>query len=208
MSQANADFDPGAPSDDVAPDQASIDAANLGIDGRGDVPAGEMDIQAIPADGVMTVNFNIQTAFGFLQACENSRPRITYKLGAKIPPGSEPGSGFKFVDCSGFVREEMRRSTNLGSSFPDGSVVQHDWVQNHRFSKSSVDAAKSKDGVVRIAFLSPTATRKIGHVSLIINAKTLESHGSTGPDSRDWNGGDWQGETTVYNLTSSPVLTS
>jgi len=65
---------------------------------------------------------------------------------------------------------------------------------------------------VRIAFLSPSDTSsRIGHVVLIQNGRTLESHGGAGPDSRPWNGESWQAVTRVYELTgplAAPPATS
>src|SRR5262249_20681679 len=77
--------------------------------------------------------------------------------------------------------------------------VQHDWVVSHGFQKSSVADAMMSDGIVRIGFLRPQdSSEGIGHVALIADGKTLESHGHVGPDSRAWTGGDWQNKAFVY----------
>ena len=113
----------------------------------------------------------------------------------------DAGARFTQVDCSGFVREIMRRATNLGSSFPDGSVIQHQWVDKKGFARATVADGKARDGAVRIAFLSPNATASgIGHVALIVDGATLESHGGVGPDSRPWSGAGWQASTALYLL--------
>ncbi|HET7460331.1 MAG TPA: hypothetical protein VFJ82_03750 [Longimicrobium sp.] len=139
----------------------------------------------------------------FLDACTGSTPRVTYGLGAKVPfLGAVPGKGFTRVDCSGFVREAIRLATNPRTPFPDGSVVQHEWVRAKGFRKSNVEAAKNVDGAVRIAFLRPQDVASgIGHVVLVQNARTFESHGGTGPDSRAWDGKGWQAKAFVYRLT-------
>jgi hypothetical protein len=203
MSDPNPDLDPAGPTDDQPPDQKAIDAANLGIDGKGDLPEGDemSDEGTEPPSVVATIAFNIAPALAFLRDCENSVPRVGYRLGAKIPPNGVPGRDFTAVDCSGFIREEIRRSTNLGNHFPDGSVIQHEWVRRRGFATDTVSSGTRTDGAVRIAFLPPTALHKIGHVALIHNGATLESHGGVGPDSRPWNGSGWQADTAVFVLT-------
>jgi chitosanase len=94
----------------------------------------------------------------FLQACMNSTPRVTYGLGKKVPSlSSVPGRDFTQVDCSGFVRQALRLGTTPPVAFPDGSVVQHDWVDAQSFAKSTPAAALQSDGFVRIAFLDALA---------------------------------------------------
>jgi hypothetical protein len=143
----------------------------------------------------------------FLQACMTSTPRVTYGLGKKVPSlASIPGRDFTQVDCSGFVRQALRLGTTPAVAFPDGSVNQHDWVRAQGFAKSTAAAALQNDGFVRIAFLRPQDTSShIGHVVLISGAKTLESHGGVGPDSRAWTGAGWQASTFVYVLAHDTV---
>jgi len=196
----DAQTDPAAPVGAAVDDEAKR-IANFGVGGAGDFPAGDPGLDLPEAFAVATVAFSIATAQAFLNACETSHPRVTYGLGKKILPGQTPGRDFTQVDCSGFVREIMRRATNLGSSFPDGSVIQHQWVDKKGFARATVADGKARDGAVRIAFLSPNATASgIGHVALIVDGATLESHGGVGPDSRPWSGAGWQASTALYLL--------
>jgi hypothetical protein len=154
------------------------------------------------------LSLSFARAKAFLQACMTSTPRVTYGLGAKVPfLNAVPGRDFTKVDCSGFVREAVREATTPTLAFPDGSVVQHDWVDGQHFQKcSSVNDGKLDDGMMRIAFLRPQdVSSGIGHVVLILAGKTLESHGGTGPDSRPWDGSSWQAKTTVYNFAKDVV---
>ncbi len=146
----------------------------------------------------------------FLNACMTSTPRVSYGLGKKVPfLGAVPGRDFVQVDCSGFVREAVREASNPTLAFPDGSVVQHDWVQAQQFPKSSVAAGLQDDGVMRIAFLRPQDVPSgIGHVVLIIAGQTLESHGGVGPDRRPWNGQSWQAKTFVYDFAHDMQFTA
>ena len=154
-----------------------------------------------------TLQIDIAAVQQFLQDCLTSTPRVGYGLGAKINPvdTQPPGNGgFTKVDCSGFVRAALRRATPHPPrlQFPDGSVVQHDWVRAQGFTKVTVADGQNTDGIVRIAFLKPQdSPSNIGHVVLLHNGRTIESHGGVGPDSRPWTGTAWQARTHVYVLT-------
>jgi hypothetical protein len=64
----------------------------------------------------------------------------------------------------------------------------------------------AQDGGIRIAFLAPAnSPHGIGHVVLLHNAMTLESHGGVGPDSRAWTGTDWQASAVLYVLDPRPI---
>lgn len=153
-----------------------------------------------------TIELHITAAETFLAACINATPRVTYGLGAKPPfPGATPGVDFRKIDCSGFVREAIRRSETTQLGFPDGSVIQHEWVRGQGFATVPISSGKALDGLVRIAFLRPQDTSSgIGHVVLIHNGKTLESHGGLGPDSLPWTGAGWQGKAQLHVLTAVP----
>jgi GH24 family phage-related lysozyme (muramidase) len=188
--------DPGTPQDVGTIDAATIMQANFGA-----AVARTNDADPPAAVPFTTVAFDVQKALDFLKACETSTPRVTYGLGAKCRFNAVPGRDFTEIDCSGFVRECVRRATDLGNTFPDGSVVQHDWVRAHGFAPAAVADGKLADGGIRIAFLPVTAQRKIGHVVLLYKGNTIESHGGVGPDSRPWTGTQWQAETDLYVLS-------
>lgn len=146
---------------------------------------------------------NPSQARAFLDACMNSSPRVKYGLGAKVPfHGATPGVHFTKVDCSGFVREAIWRSTTPRLNFKDGSVVQHDWIKAQGYKKGTIDDALLSDGATRIVFYRPQDSPSgIGHVALVHNGRTLESHGGTGPNTRVWNKAGWQSKAFVYLLT-------
>jgi hypothetical protein len=193
----------GGPVETGPADEAAINASNYGWDGKGDVSGESEPSEGERAFGAMVLAFDIQKALDFLHACETSDPRVRYKLGGKCGPGQVPGRDFQAIDCSGFVREAVRRATNLGNKFPDGSVVQHDWVKARGFDSGETSEGSKQDGTVRIAFLSPGAVGPIGHVTLVWDGKTLESHGGVGPDSRPWTNTGWQAATAMYVLRSA-----
>ena len=67
--------------------------------------------------------------------------------------------------------------------------------------KVSVVFERLEDGKIRIVFLRPQDTSsRIGHVALVHNGKTLESHGGVGPNSRAWTNTGWQAKAFVYIL--------
>jgi hypothetical protein len=183
------------------PDSARMQA-NLGLQSATAVRVRAPELaDAAPT----TIELDIVAAQDFLDACIAAHPRVGYGLGAKVPfPGAVPGKDFRRVDCSGFVREAIRRAEAKNLGFPDGSVVQHDWVRSHHFAADTVAGAGAHDGIVRIAFLRPQdSPSRIGHVVLIHDGRTLESHGGIGPDSRPWTGEDWQRYAFVYRLTAA-----
>lgn len=194
---ASGDSDPAAPLAGEADDLSSgRDLANYGEPTGGAAAAPPM------------LALDMGKVRAFLNACMTSTPRVTYGLGKKVPSlSSVPGRDFTQVDCSGFVRQALRLGTNPTVAFPDGSVVQHDWIDKQGFAKSTPAAALQSDGLVRIAFLRPQDTSShIGHVVLIAGAKTLESHGGTGPDSRPWTATSWQASTFVYVLARDTTV--
>ena len=127
-----------------------------------------------------------------------------YGLGDKVPITAD--SSYvrdEDVDCSGYVRWLLHRATGEVFDIKDGSYIQHDFVKDIGFKKSTVANGTIKDGVLRIAFLPPGRVGKIGHVSLILNGYTLESHSGTGPDSRLWDvNRRWMSNCDVYVLTA------
>lgn len=115
--------------------------------------------------------------------------RFTYGLGKKINPlGKQfsPGQGGE-VDCSGCVEWVVFHGCGgLPEHFPDGSAQQHEWCDRVGLKKSANADGGLKDGFIRIGFLTPSDGGGTGHVILVANGKTYESHGGRGPDSRPW----------------------
>ena len=200
-----ADEDPANPMEagvETAGDErsAAVDLTNYGEPGVNE----EFDLAAEEAFAEATpqLEVDITTAQSFLNSCMTSSPRVKYGLGKKISPhGAVPGTDFKKVDCSGFVRETIWRSTTPHFNFPDGSVVQHEFIRNKGYVRVTRTDASLQDGKIRIAFYRPQdSPSHVGHVALVHNAKTLESHGSVGPNSRAWTNTGWQAKAFVYIL--------
>lgn len=183
----------------AAENQAAIRLTNYGdpaVNSDFDLTAEALDVQAVPQLPV-----DIDVALEFLNSCMHSSPRVKYGFGKKVSPhGAVPGTGFTQVDCSGFVREAIWRAAEH-FNFPDGSVVQHEWIRQKGYQRVNRVDALLTDETVRIAFLrqqdSPSG---VGHVALVYKAKTLESHGSFGPNNRAWTNEGWQAKAFVYVL--------
>jgi hypothetical protein len=184
---------------DTADFETARHLANVGSGPVEDEPAAAA-AEATAAPPTMPID--IALAQQFLHACMTSNPRVTYGLGKKVPfHDAVPGRDFKKVDCSGFVREAIWRATDPHVNFPDGSVVQHDWVKNKGFQRVSVADGGLNDNHVRIAFLRPQdVSSHIGHVLLLSGGRTLESHGGVGPDSRVWTDLSFRTKMFVYLL--------
>lgn len=115
------------------------------------------------------------------------RANVKYGLGSKAPRMSaEPGKDFARIDCSGFVRWAIWQASPADDrvTMPDGSWHQGQWAEKQGFKQSDSKACLLKDGRVRLAYWrNPSG---VSHIALVLNGKTLESHGSRGPNRRTW----------------------
>lgn len=141
-----------------------------------------------PTYGWPTLDFkDIEKPIEYCEALE--RVPVLYKLGGKVMPlGRDDLRSIQFLDCSGFTRDALFRSTGKQEGFPipDGSVNQHEWCNAMKFKTSTVQDAMECDGRWRWAFLTPEQGGGIGHTLLIYNGWTWESFGHHGPGSRKW----------------------
>src|SRR4051812_28696863 len=111
------DQDPGAPQGSLeSPFDNGAARANEGAGDPGEAQKGGVEtLQEFGHPGDLPID--VGRAHAFLTTCMTSTPRVRYGLGAKATPGAVPGRDFQAIDCSGFVREAIRRSTNLGGAF-------------------------------------------------------------------------------------------
>ncbi len=94
------------------------------------------------------------------------------------------------IDCSGFVRWLLFRASSGRVKIPDGSVNQRD-----RF-RALADVAGvaavpytdcgQRDGVLRVAGFTKSARVAVGHIWLVVDGQTAESHGRHGVNRRAW----------------------
>ena len=112
--------------------------------------------------------------------------KTQYGLNSKPRPLNVDPVKIKAVDCSGLVHYLIHTSSDA-KSFPDGSWKQWHYLTNKKFKPVDYkNKASLQDGWLRIAFIKPKGGHP-GHVWLIHNGQTIESHGGKGPDRRLWN---------------------
>ena len=133
--------------------------------------------------------------------------KIWYQWGGKVPFHSAvPGKDFHGLDCSGFSRECVYLATGGDIDLPDGSVNQHAAIKAAGLKLSTFDAGTLHDGAVRIAFLEPVyesgSLKEAGHVLLILDGTTYESHGTMGVGNRVWGQYPWMTRMSLYVLTA------
>jgi len=114
---------------------------------------------------------------------------VTYELGDKVyqPLRVEP-EDVTSLDCSGFIKYVVQRTTLSNESMPAGSHHQETWCQERLIRCDYATDASSRDGSVLIAFRDKTPSL-IRHVWLVINAWTVECtnrNGRNGPTSFRW----------------------
>src|SRR5262245_61608512 len=112
---------------------------------------------------------------------------IEYSMGAKARPLTADPADIKVIDCSGFTRYLIYRATDGQVNMPDGSDEQNAWCKRRSLrSEKYMHVAGLKDGNLRIAFIpreyKDGKLARAGHVWLVMDGKTLESHGSRGPN--------------------------
>ena len=116
--------------------------------------------------------------------------RVKSQLGAKAPFLSCDTSVIHAIDCSGFSRYAVAKSTKQQTIIPDGSFYQRLWCEQqglHKLSQySDVQYAASDPSRVFICFIEPNSHESIGHVFFVCAGVTYESHGGIGVDSRAW----------------------
>lgn len=119
---------------------------------------------------------------------------VTYLMGGKPNQLAASPLDVSGIDCSGFFRYLLFHMTlaALGSGFvvPDGSGNQNDWCAGRGFKHGDHDhylaVAGLQDNILRAAFCRSEDGHPYGHVWLVLNGVTYESHADIGPSSRAW----------------------
>ena len=145
---------------------------------------------------------NLQSRF------DSENGRVLYKLGAKAPSLGCPASLIRLIDCSGFVRDALFFATGGKLILPEGSQPQRDWCEENGLYRlkhySDVEYAREDDSRLFIAFLSPhPGSEWPRHVWLIHQARTMESCGSHGVCSRDWDNSNLIHAAACYELPAA-----
>jgi len=111
----------------------------------------------------------------------------TGKLKGKARNSADPSKISK-LDCSGYVKYMLYNASEGKLSLSGGSYMQNQWckdsgLKSHDYAKTAGKA----DNVLRLGYFKKKKGGKYGHIWLVLNGKTLESHGGKGVNRRPWN---------------------
>lgn len=123
--------------------------------------------------------------------------KIAYGLGSKpsrlsLSPAElvadrAPPAG---IDCSGFVRWILYRASGGKVKIPDGSWNQRDHfrelARRASLPASPYATCGLHDGVLRVAGFTKSERVSVGHIWLVHDGQTAESHGGKGVNRRPW----------------------
>lgn len=151
-----------------------------------------------------------------LEVLARLNDQIPYKMGGK--PSSLKLTTEQFlaerrvegVDCSGFVRWLLYRSSGGKVRIRDGTFAQRDDFRAmadamHRAPVPYSDCGKH-DGVLRVAGFVKSQKVKFGHIWVVLDGLTGESHGHGGVDRRPWDTGHLENLATwCYPLARLPT---
>lgn len=137
---------------------------------------------------------------------------LKYSVGngtGKAKYGEDP-SKIKNLDCSGYVHYVLNKVTDgrivigKGPSWVNSGGIRN-WAktQNLTSVKYSENAGKN-DNILRLAYLPPS--KSYGHIWLVLNGETLESHGSGGVNRRHWNNGNLKRVTDCFEIARTTTF--
>jgi hypothetical protein len=131
---------------------------------------------------------------------------VKYNLGSKPKIGTMPVTGFRFSDCSGYVRWLIAAATTNEIIPPDGSWYQQKWCKEQGLKLTDYHAvAGLGDNRLRIAFIN-SGKNKVGHVWLVLNGQTLECCGRKGVCRRPWNTAVLKNEVDACYVLTNPLV--
>jgi hypothetical protein len=131
---------------------------------------------------------------------------VKYQFSAKSELTAVPGIGFDLSDCSNFTRWLIFQASLGKTTFPQGSVEQHQRCQEDGFAADEYHlCAPLGDNKLRIAFI-PVTPNHCGHVWLVLNGQTIECCGGKGACRRPWNAAPLITEVTACYTLTSPLV--
>lgn len=112
---------------------------------------------------------------------------VKYGLGKKASPLTIEPTKIKKIDCSGFVQYLLYTVTGGTVKIKAGSWHQNKYFEDNRFEQVDYKTEASKrDNVLRLGYFFGGGGGGIGHIWFVLNAETIESHGSKGANRRSW----------------------
>lgn len=116
---------------------------------------------------------------------------IPYKLGGKAPYLDCSVNALRGIDCSGFIRWLIYKSTPK-LIIPDGSYNQYRWMKAQGLKEvpysQTQESIAGESSTLYFAFILASRAIPVGHIWAVLqNGDTIESYGGHGPGSRRWN---------------------
>ncbi len=156
------------------------------------------DGSALAGHRILAYDWDAARAYVMHQKARGVRYELGCKVNTQVSNLADPdphfvdeqGQSVLRVDCSGIQRGMMAVATPSHVHLPDGSWEQDAWCAAQGLKVSAMDPSgyldvcANTDGHTRMCFIHPNENESIGHVFLVRNRVTLESHGGCGPDSR------------------------
>lgn len=110
--------------------------------------------------------------------------RIKYEFGGKVKTLLQSLPNVKKLDCSGFIRMLVFKTTPDHLEIPDGSWNQREWCKSMGFKETLYEHCLLHDGRVRLCFL-PTECNP-NHVWACWNGLTVECCSRKGVTQQLW----------------------
>lgn len=129
--------------------------------------------------------------FQYTDACVKARVDYGPHPGYKASPVGQWPVRFRHIDCSGFVRAAILYATHGKTLMPDGSWNQNDWLEKQGFKYWEGTHYNTlcalHDGHVRVCLhRAGEGGEKWGHIWIVVNGASMESHGGRGPGTRPY----------------------
>lgn len=112
---------------------------------------------------------------------------IRYLMGGKAHELDTVPLDVSRIDCSGFARWLLYHATRGKLLLPDGSCIEDQALALDGFKKTDPANCALHDGHVRVCIHLADDKDGTGHIWIVLNGVTYESHGGRGVSSRAWN---------------------
>lgn len=112
---------------------------------------------------------------------------VTYLMGGKAHDLMAVPLDVRQIDCSGFARWLLYHATRGALLLPDGSCIEDQALALDGFKRSDPANCALHDGHVRVCIHLADDKDGTGHIWIVLNGVTYESHGGRGVSSRAWN---------------------
>ncbi len=112
---------------------------------------------------------------------------VRYLMGGKAHDLMAVPLDVSEIDCSGFMRWLLYHATRGALLMPDGSCNEGEDLSQLGFKPTDPQNCALADGHVRVCIHIADDKDDTGHIWLVLNGITYESHGGVGVSSRAWN---------------------